>query len=110
MMRPPIANAACERPLLPDNAAVRRHLSLDALLPAIETALIVVCAGRVVQPMRTVMELPGPGSLLFFKPALADSRVDVPGTQGEGRKGPPCALAATLIIQMHDVATHQAPV
>ena len=57
-------------PLLLDDATVRRLLSLDALLPAIETALVDLSAGRVVQPLRTVMELPTPGSLLFVKPAL----------------------------------------
>jgi thiomorpholine-carboxylate dehydrogenase len=64
-------------PLLLDNAAVRRLLPLDALLSAIETALIELSAGRVAQPPRTVMELPAPGSLLFVKPALVDAALSV---------------------------------
>jgi ornithine cyclodeaminase/alanine dehydrogenase-like protein (mu-crystallin family) len=64
-------------PLLLDNATVRRLLRLDALLPAIEKALIELSAGRVVQPQRTVMELPSPGSLLFVKPALVDAALSV---------------------------------
>jgi thiomorpholine-carboxylate dehydrogenase len=75
-----------------DNDAVRRLLSLDALLPAIERALIALSAGRVVQPMRTVMELPGPGSLLFVKPALAGN-----------------ALATKLITQVPDNAARGLP-
>ena len=88
----PIANVGCDLPLLLDNDAVRRHLSLDALLPAIEAALVDLSAGRVVQPMRTVMELPGPGSLLFVKPALA------------GR-----ALVTKLITQVPDNAARGLP-
>jgi thiomorpholine-carboxylate dehydrogenase len=79
-------------PLLLDNDAVRRHLSLDALLPAIENALIDLSAGRVVQPLRTVMELPAAGSLLFVKPALAGN-----------------ALTAKLITQMPDNAARGLP-
>jgi thiomorpholine-carboxylate dehydrogenase len=78
--------------LLLDDDTVRRHLSLDALLPAIERALIALSAGRVVQPMRTVMELPGPGSLLFVKPALAGK-----------------ALATKLITQVPDNAARGLP-
>lgn len=78
--------------LLLDDAAVRRHLSLDALLPAIEKALIDLSAGRVVQPLRTVMELPGPGSLLFVKPALAGN-----------------ALATKLITQVPENAARGLP-
>ena len=101
MTRPPIANVACDLPianvardlpLLLDNDTVRRHLSLDALLPAIEQALIDLSAGRVVQPLRTVLELPGPGSLLFVKPALAGN-----------------ALATKLITQVPDNATRGLP-
>ncbi|MDO8787851.1 MAG: NAD(P)-binding domain-containing protein [Sulfuritalea sp.] len=78
--------------LLIDDAAVRRHLSLDALLPAIENVLIDLAAGRVVQPLRTVMELHGPGSLLFVKPALAGK-----------------ALATKLITQVPDNAARGLP-
>ncbi len=78
--------------LLLDDAAVRRHLSLDALLPAIEKALIDLSAGRVVQPLRTVMDLRGPGSLLFIKPALAGN-----------------ALVTKLITQVPDNAARRLP-
>lgn len=79
-------------PLILDDAAVRRHLSLDRLLPAIEAALIDLSAGRAVQPLRTVMELPGPGSLLFVKPGLIGD-----------------ALATKLITQVPDNAARGLP-
>lgn len=91
----PMANVADDLPLLLDEAAVRHHLALDALLPAIEQALIDLSAGRVVQPLRTVMELHEPGTLLFVKPALVGSRSELPDGQGPGG-----ALAVKLITQM----------
>jgi thiomorpholine-carboxylate dehydrogenase len=81
-----------QAPILVDDDAVRRHLSLEALLPAIEQALIDLSAGRVTQPLRTVMELPGPGSLLFVKPALTSN-----------------ALATKLITQVPGNAAHGLP-
>ena len=53
-----------------DDAEVRRLLRLEELLPALREALIDLSAGRVAQPLRTVMELPEPHSLLFVKPVL----------------------------------------
>jgi ornithine cyclodeaminase len=53
-----------------DDAAVRRHLRLDALIPAIRQALVDLSAGRVVQPLRLVMDIPAEHGLLFLKPAL----------------------------------------
>jgi len=94
MIRPP---APRDLPLLIDDATVRRHLSLDALLPAIEQALIDLSAGRVLQPLRTVMELPDPGSLLFVKPAMSV------------RHGSPAALATKLITQVPGNAARGLP-
>jgi ornithine cyclodeaminase len=53
-----------------DDAAVRRLLHLEALLPAMRQALIDLSAGRVVQPMRLVMDIPSEKGFLFVKPAL----------------------------------------
>ena len=66
-----------------DDASVRRLLRPTALFEAMRRALADLSAGRALQPLRTVMELPQPGSLLFVKPALAGG-----------------ALAVKLITQM----------
>ena len=87
-------------PLLLDNATVRRLLPLDGLLPAIETALIDLSAGRMVQPPRTVMELPNPGSLLFVKPALVGGALSVKlitQAPDNAARGLP-TLIATLVL------------
>jgi thiomorpholine-carboxylate dehydrogenase len=53
-----------------DDAEVRRLLRLEPLIAGVREALIDLSAGRVVQPLRTVMELPSEQGLLFLKPVL----------------------------------------
>jgi thiomorpholine-carboxylate dehydrogenase len=84
-----------------DDDAVRRHLSLETLLPAIEQALIDLSAGRVTQPLRTVMDLPGPGSLLFVKPALTANALAtklITQVPGNAARGLPTMIATLLLL------------
>jgi ornithine cyclodeaminase len=90
-----------QAPMFLDDDAVRRHLSLEALLPAIEQALIDLSAGRVSQPLRTVMELPGPGSLLFVKPALTANALAtklITQVPGNAARGLPTMIATLLLL------------
>jgi ornithine cyclodeaminase len=90
-----------QAPMFLDNAAVRRHLSLEALLPAIEQALIDLSAGRVTQPLRTVMELTEPGSLLFVKPALTANALAtklITQVPGNAARGLPTMIATLLLL------------
>ena len=90
-----------QAPMFLDNAAVRRHLSLEALLPDIEQALIDLSAGRVTQPLRTVMELPEPGSLLFVKPALTANALAtklITQVPGNAARGLPTMIATLLLL------------
>jgi thiomorpholine-carboxylate dehydrogenase len=87
--------------MLLDDDAVRRHLSLEALLPAIEQALVDLSAGRVTQPLRTVMELPEPGSLLFVKPALTANALAtklITQVPGNAARGLPTMIATLLLL------------
>jgi thiomorpholine-carboxylate dehydrogenase len=90
-----------------DDAAVRRLLRLDDLLAGMRRALIDLSAGRVVQPLRLVMDIPAHQGLLFVKPALTqDALVTKLITQvpGNAARGLPTMLA-TLILM--DPATGQ---
>jgi ornithine cyclodeaminase len=90
-----------QAPMFLDDDAVRRHLSLETLLPAIEQALIDLSAGRVTQPLRTVMELPGPGSLLFVKPALTANALAtklITQVPGNAARGLPTMIATLLLL------------
>ena len=53
-----------------DDAEVRRLLRLEPLIAGVREALIDLSAGRVVQPLRSVMEIPSEEGLLFVKPVL----------------------------------------
>jgi ornithine cyclodeaminase len=83
-----------------DDAAVRRLLRLEALLPAIRQALIDLSAGKVVQPMRLVMDIPAEQGLLFVKPALTGNTLAtklitlIPGNPGRGLP----TLLATIVL------------
>ena len=86
--------------LVLDDAAVRRLLRPAALPEAMRRALADFSAGRAVQPLRTVMELPQPGSLLFVKPALAGGALItklITQMPANAERGLP-TMVATLIL------------
>src|SRR5918994_689542 len=83
-----------------DDASVRRLLPLGKLLEAMRRALIDLSEGRVVQPLRSVMELPQVEGMLFLKPAmtadvLATKLITLyPGNPGRGLP----TLLATIVL------------
>jgi thiomorpholine-carboxylate dehydrogenase len=84
-----------------DDAEVRRLLRLEDLIPALRRAFIDLSAGRVVQPLRLVMELPSAQSLLFLKPALtADALAVKLITQvpANAARGLPTMLATLMLL------------
>ena len=83
-----------------DDAAVRRLLQLEPLLAAIRQSLIDLSAGRVVQPLRMVMDIPTEQGLLFLKPVLTRDVLAtklitlMPGNAGRGLP----TLLATIVL------------
>lgn len=84
-----------------DDAAVRRLLRLEDLIPALRHAFIDLSAGRVVQPLRLVMELPSEHSLLFVKPALTREALAVKlitQVPANAQRGLPTMLATLVLM------------
>src|SRR5437762_12110369 len=57
-------------PLHLDEEQVRRHLRMAELIPAMEKALIDFSAGKVTQPVRSVITVDPPGGFFGMMPAL----------------------------------------
>lgn len=55
-----------------DEEQVRRHLRMESLIPAMEKALIDFSAGKVVQPVRSVIPVDPPGGFMGIMPALSE--------------------------------------
>jgi ornithine cyclodeaminase/alanine dehydrogenase-like protein (mu-crystallin family) len=55
-----------------DEEQVRRHLRMEMLIPAMERALIDFSAGKVVQPVRSVVPVDPPGGFMGIMPALSE--------------------------------------
>lgn len=55
-----------------DEEQVRQHLRMSELIPAMEKALIDFSAGKVTQPVRSVIEVNPPGGFFGIMPALTE--------------------------------------
>src|ERR1700746_2094133 len=59
-----------DQPVFLNEEQVRQHLRMTELVPAMEKALIVFSAGRVTQPVRSIISVDPPGGFLGLMPAL----------------------------------------
>ena len=84
-----------------DDTDVRRLLRMDAVLDGMRRALIDLSAGKVVQPLRTVMDIPAEQGFLFVKPALtADTLATklITLIPGNAARGLPTLLATIVLM------------
>src|SRR6266496_1872593 len=61
-----------DQPLFLSEEQVRQHLHMAELIPAMEKALIEFSAGKVTQPVRSVINVDPPGGFLGLMPALTN--------------------------------------
>src|SRR6266513_5890369 len=59
-----------KQPLFLNEDQVRQHLRMTDLIPAMEKALIDFSAGKVTQPVRSVIKVDPPGGFFGMMPAL----------------------------------------
>ena len=59
-----------DQPLFLNEERVRKHLRMTELIPAMEKALIDFSAGRVTQPVRSIISIDPPGGFLGLMPGL----------------------------------------
>jgi ornithine cyclodeaminase/alanine dehydrogenase-like protein (mu-crystallin family) len=59
------------QPLFLNEEQVREHFRMNELIPAMEKALIDFSAGRVIQPVRSIISIDPPGGFLGLMPGLA---------------------------------------
>src|SRR5205814_5075510 len=59
-------------PLYLDEQKVRKHLQIEKLIPAMEKALVDFSAGKVTQPVRSVITVDPPGGFMGLMPARAE--------------------------------------
>ena len=84
-----------------DDATVRRLLRVETLIPAMRQALIDLSSGRVVQPLRSVMDIPAEAGLLFLKPALTGDALAtklITLFPGNSARGLPTLLATIVLM------------
>jgi thiomorpholine-carboxylate dehydrogenase len=85
-----------------DEAAIRRVLRMEDLIPAMQLALIDFSAGRVVQPVRSIIDVPQHNSRMGIMPAVYG---DVMGAKmvnvypGNAARGLPTHLALIAIFR-----------
>lgn len=84
-----------------DDAAVRRLLRLEDLLPAMRRALMDLSAGRVFQPLRSVSDFPNGAGFLMLKPALTQDALAtkiITLFHGNAARGLPTMLATLILM------------
>lgn len=65
------------QPLFLDEKQVRQHLRMADLIPAMEKALIDFSAGKVTQPVRSVISVDPPGGFFGMMPALTSEGLGI---------------------------------
>jgi ornithine cyclodeaminase/alanine dehydrogenase-like protein (mu-crystallin family) len=88
-------------PLFLNEDQVRRHLRMTDLIPAMEKALIVFSAGKVTQPVRSVIKVDPPGGFLGLMPALTPEGLGLKAVTfypSNAERGIPTHMATIFLV------------
>jgi len=81
---------------------VRQHLRMTDLIPAMEKALIVFSAGKVTQPVRSVIKVDPPGGFLGLMPALTPEGLGLKAVTfypSNADRGIPTHMATIFLVE-----------
>jgi ornithine cyclodeaminase/alanine dehydrogenase-like protein (mu-crystallin family) len=90
-----------KEPRFLDEAQVRRHLRMVDLIPAMEKALIDFSAGKVTQPVRSVIKVDPPGGFLGLMPALTPDGLGLKAVTfypSNAERGIPTHMATIFLV------------
>ena len=88
-------------PIFLNEQQVRHHLRMADLIPAMEKALIVFSAGKVTQPVRSVIKVDPPGGFLGLMPALTPEGLGLKAVTfypSNAERGIPTHMATIFLV------------
>ena len=89
------------QPLFLNEEQVREHLPMTNLIPAMEKALIDFSAGRVTQPVRSIISVDPPGGFLGLMPALTPDGLGLKAVTfypPNAKRGIPTHMATIFLV------------
>src|SRR6516165_4376998 len=89
------------KPLFLNEEQVRKHLRMADLIPVMEKALIDFSAGKVTQPVRSVINIDPPGGFLGLMPALTPDGLGLKAVTfypSNAERGIPTHMAMIFLI------------
>jgi len=90
-----------KQPLFLNEEQVRQHLQMADLIPAMEKALIDFSAGKVTQPVRSVIKVDPPGGFLGLMPALTPDGLGLKAVTfypSNAERGIPTHMATIFLV------------
>jgi len=90
-----------KKPLFLDEEQVRKHVRMADLIPAMEKALIDFSAGKVTQPVRSVIKVDPPGGFLGLMPALTPDGLGLKAVTfypSNAERGIPTHMATIFLV------------
>src|SRR5215216_210313 len=90
-----------DQPLFLNEEQVRQHLRMIDLIPAMEKALIEFSAGRVTQPVRSIISIDPPGGFFGLMPALTPDGLGLKAVTfypSNAERGIPTHMATIFLV------------